>query len=133
MIGSRKFRSDYLDPFQDLDYRYIADRGFIVWRPGTGNNVELLHIRTFEKGKGWGKGLLDLMLNDLKRDPPYYSIFGFTRVGNLEAQKFYGALGFKLQEVNGLYKEGSAVLFWQSYKSLVERMKDYEDTLSGKT
>ena len=99
--------------------------GYIIWRRGTGDNVELLHIKTVEKGKGFGRRLFYDMLTGLTLDPPYYSIFGFTRTSNEDAQAFYGALGFNLQSIEGLYKDGTAVMFWQSYEKLVEEMNVY--------
>lgn len=113
------FLEEYIDPFTDVSFIYDEDRGYIVWRLGTGQNVELLHIRTFEHGQGYGKELFHLMLDALKDDAPYYSIFGFTRVSNNEAHNFYAALGFELQPIKGLYKDGLAIMFWQSYYVLL--------------
>lgn len=95
--------------------------GYIVWRLGTGENIELLHIRTTKKKHGYGKRLFCLMLRDLKYNQPYHSIFGFTNVGNDEAKKFYAAIGFELETVNGVYAAGSCILFWASYKHLLEK------------
>jgi ribosomal protein S18 acetylase RimI-like enzyme len=114
-----EFWGRYVVPFCECSYIY-DDRGWIVWRRGTGDNVELLHIRAFKRGQGDGKQLLLAMLNELKSDPPYHSVFGFTRVGNVEAKAFYGALGFELQDVNGVYRDGEATLFWQAYERLME-------------
>ena len=109
------FLKEVIIPFKNVEYIY-NDSGYIVWREGTGNNVELLHIRTFEKGKGYGRKLVYAMLNTMS--PPYYSIFGFTRTSNIEAQNFYAVLGFKLQPIEGVYKDGNGFLFWQSYDLL---------------
>lgn len=99
-------------------YIYFPQQGYIVWRRGTGDNTELLHIRTFRKGQGFGRKLVYAMLDQLRGDPPYHSVYGFTRVSNADAQNFYGALGFERQEVKGIYADGRAVLFWQSYERL---------------
>lgn len=120
------FLGRYVTPFEGVSYIYKEDKGYIVWRLGTGDNVELLHIRTFKKGLGYGRQLFYGMLNGVKT---YYSVFGFTRVGNQEAHAFYGALGFNLQTVSGLYQEGSAILFWQSYEKLLEARSEYENRL----
>lgn len=124
-ISSVGFAQTYLNPFRNVDWVYEEDKGFIVWRRGTGDNVELLHIRTFTTGNGYGRHLFYRMLKDLAEKPPYYSVFGFTRVSNKEAKAFYAALGFKLSTVDGLYKDGSAVMFWQSYTRLVELQRLY--------
>lgn len=128
-----EFLATYLDPFEAVHHRYDRERGFIAWRLGTGSNVELLHIRTFAPGKGYGRELLYRMLDAIQVDPPYHSIFGFTRVGNAEARAFYGALGFELQAVRGLYRDGEAVLFWQSYAKLLRAREAYADHLRCET
>ena len=120
------FIRQYIQPFEAVNSEFIQDQGFIVWRLGTGNNVELLHIKTFKKGKGYGRKLFYTMLDGLKQDLPYHSIFGFTRVGNSEARAFYGALGFWLQPVTGLYQEGSCILFCQGYDILTSEREQYE-------
>lgn len=121
-----EFIARYVVPFKGLEHVYQDGAGFIAWRRGTGDNVELLHIRTFESGKGHGRRLFYQMLDRLADRPPYYSIFGFTRVSNAEAQAFYGTLGFYLQAVEGLYAEGTAVMFWQSYIRLTEKRDRHE-------
>lgn len=121
-----EFSNRCLTPFGKTPHIFIANKGYIVWRLGTGNNTELLHIRTFEKGRGYGRKLFYEMLDWLKKEPPYYSVFGFTRVGNTEARKFYGTLGFKLQLVEGLYRDGMAIMFWQSYEKLLEEQANHE-------
>ena len=126
-----EFRRRYLIPYESLNHHYEKYKGFIVWRRGTGGNVELLHIKTFEKGKGYGRELFYVMLDRLIDNLPYYSIFGFTRTSNEEAQRFYGALGFNLQEINGLYKDGKAIMFWQSYESLLKSKEQYENSIRG--
>ena len=123
-----EFYINYVSIYQDyIHYFYLPNQGFIVWRMGTGENVELLHIQTFEKGKGHGRKLFYSMLEDMVDSRPYYSVFGFTRISNEEAQAFYGALGFDLQEVRGVYKDGGAILFSQNYEILVEKMNEYAD------
>jgi len=118
--------------YQPVSY-IVNNRGFIAWRRGTGDNVELLHIKTSEKGRGYGRSLIYQMLDSLQEDPPYYSVFGFTRSSNQSAQAFYGALGFNLQQVDGLYTEGSAVLFWQSYTKLRAEQFKHENRLHSES
>lgn len=122
-----------IEPFNQCSW-ISSINGYIVWRTGTGLNIELLHIRSYLKGIGIGRRLVYDMLRSLKSSPPYHSVFGFTRSSNTEAQRFYGALGFNLQPFMGLYKEGTAVLFWQSYEALVELMNRYtnENSLHSK-
>jgi ribosomal protein S18 acetylase RimI-like enzyme len=117
-----EFRKTYLTPFGKTEYIWSKD-GYIVWRLGTGGNVELLHIRSFIKGKGVGRRLVHLMLLELKKKPPYHSVYGFTRVANENAVCFYKALGFHVEIVDGPYQKGKAVLFSQSYKVLLRRLR----------
>ena len=113
------FLDKYITPFKELSWVYNDDKGFIVWRQGTGNNSELLHIQTFKKRKGYGRDLFIEMLERLEYDPPYYSVFGFTRVDNQEAHNFYTALGFSLEKITGLYQAGECRLFWAPFTELV--------------
>lgn len=122
-MNRNEFQEKYVKPFNDLSYIY-DERGWIVWRTGTGENVELLHIRVHEKRKGHGKGLVQEMLKKLEGNPPYYSVFGFTRVSNEEAQSFYRALGFDLSEIPGIYKDGRAILFSQEYEKLISQTNE---------
>lgn len=117
------------DVILDRSVRYRTVRwrrdstGWIMWRYGTGGNVELTDIHTTERGKGHGRQLFYVMLDALRADPPYYSVFGFTRVSNEEARAFYAALGFRLHEVPGVYADGRAVLFEAPYADLVREME----------
>lgn len=115
-----QFYKTYISEFKELNFIFEQDYGFIVWRIGTGNNIELLHIKTFKKRQGIGKALIIKMLEELKTNKPYHSIFGFTRIDNLEAEKFYLALGFNIQNINGIYKDGKCKIFWSSYEDLVK-------------
>jgi hypothetical protein len=104
-----------LNPFMGCDY--VHDRhGFIVWRVGTGLNVELLHVKAAVTGGG--EHLLRSMLNNLKKHPPYCTVFGFTRTCNVKAQRFYERCGFDLTLVNGVYADGAAYLFSATFEEL---------------
>ena len=127
-----EFFRTYVEPFETCDYHWEQDKGFIVWRLGTGLNIELLHIRAFAVRKGYGRYLVYRMLEALQRSPPYYSIFGFTRLSNTRAASFYSSLGFNLQHIQGLYRDGATVMFWQSYDELMKQKEIYEDSIRGK-
>lgn len=110
----------HCEPYGDVCW--IADRGgYIVWRLGTGQNVEVLHLRAYEPGSGAGRALLREMLARLKVAPPYATVFGFTQLGNLAAQAWYMEMGFALSTVEGVYADGVAVVFSARYKNLVEK------------
>lgn len=110
-------RKKYITPFGRTDHIETKD-GFIVWRNGTGMNVELLHIRATIKRKGVGTKLVRLMLNRLKKKPPYYSVYGFSVGANRGAIEFYRHLGFHTEVLSGPYKRGKSVLFYQSFVKL---------------
>lgn len=109
----------YIKPYIGIHLIEHAN-GYIAWRRGTGDNVELLHLRTFSPGKGTGRELVTAMLRKLLERPPYATVFGFTRTVNKASQEFYKALGFELTEVKGVYADGTAVLFSQTFKTLLE-------------
>ena len=117
-----EFREKYIDKFQDLYFIFEPDVGYIVWRFGTGENVELLHIRAFTTGKGDGPRLIKMMLEKLKENPPYFSVFGFLLDENIPMKKVYNKMGFNLVEgLVGPYKHGKSCLMWQDYKVLCEK------------
>lgn len=123
-----EFEARFLKPFQTARYVYTPD-GWIVWRRGTGDNCELLHIRAFEPRRGHGRRLVRAMLDELEHDRrhplpgeppfPYHTVYGFTRVENEGARAFYAALGFVVQVVDGVYADGRAVLFSGEYLRLL--------------
>lgn len=133
-IEYQEFEEKYLYPYEKMHYKYWPE-GFIVWRLGTGRNVELLHIRSSEKGKGHGRMLFYHLLLELEGrgywecERPYHSVFGFTRISNQEAQAFYKALGFELQTVQGIYKDEQAILFSQSFEKLLGKKREYQEML----
>lgn len=113
----------HVNPYEAIDWIEAID-GYIVWRVGTGLNVELLHIRTYADGCGAGRRLLSAMVDKLKACPPYHTVFGFTRTCNHAARQFYAKMGFVLTEVTGVYADGSAVVFSQPFAELLERIAD---------
>lgn len=110
-------QDNLFEPYKRV--RWYADAGgHIVWRTGTGGNEELLHIRAYEPGYGHGTFLLGKMLERLLDEPPYATVFGFTRTSNAEALEFYRRSGFVLSTVAGVYADGDAVVFSQTYAEL---------------
>lgn len=112
----------YLEPYKGVDYIYDQDRGYIVWRRGTGENTELLHIRAFKYGCGFATELLEEMLERLEKNPPFYSVFGFMLSSNAPIRRFYEKHGFHYQEIVGPYKGGNAVMVWQDYEVLYKNL-----------
>lgn len=116
-------REQLVDRFQNI-WSIHDDHGHIVWRRGTGDNVELLHIRVNTRREGHGTRLIRQMVLCLSADKPYSTIFGFTRTNNDIAINFYTKLGFTLTKVEGVYAEGEALIFSQKYDDLVSRFKN---------
>jgi len=108
-------------PYQVVEYVHLPRLGYIVWRLGTGGNIELLHIKAFKKNQGIGKKLFIEMLKKIleNNQEPYHSIFGFTRTLNEQAHNFYSGIGFSLAKINGIYADGSCVIFSQDFKKLI--------------
>jgi ribosomal protein S18 acetylase RimI-like enzyme len=113
-------RTEHVQPYREVGH-YQCHNGFIVWRVGTGGNVEILHLKTETARQKTGTHLLKTMLERLKERPPYATIFGFSRVSNEAAHAFYRAMGFELTRVKGVYDEGAAVVFSARYSDLMER------------
>lgn len=121
-MSLEEFKDKYIKPFDGLEYIFVEDVGYVVWRRGTGGNVELLHIRAFTTGRGDGSRLVKMMLKKLKENPPYFSIFGFLLDSNVPMKKVYSRMGFNLIEgLDGPYKHGKACLMWQSFDVLCEK------------
>ena len=92
--------------------------GYIAWRVGTGENVELLYIKS--EMPGGGSRLLTAMVDALRINPPYCTVFGFTRCCNDVAHAFYRKWGFALSRVKGVYSDGEAIVFSTKYTDLLE-------------
>lgn len=120
-ITLKEFKNKYIKKFKGLDFIYWQDKGYIVWRVGTGENTELLHIRTFTKNKGYAKELIKALVKKLDKNPPYFSIFGFSLVS--EERKYlkdvWQKLGFNISnEIQGIYKGGPTIIFFQNFEIL---------------
>lgn len=94
--------------------------GRIEWVVGTGDNAELRHLRVHHPGRGAGRRLLVEMLTELLKNPPYATVYGFTRASNQRAQAFYRSVGFALRWVDGVYDEPGAYLFTARFRDLCE-------------
>lgn len=102
----------------------ISRRGsFIRAIRGTGGNYEIrdISVEADKRRTGLGTLLFKDLTKCLTIDPPYHSIFGFTRVSNEGAQAFYRSLGFTLTRVSGIYEEGEAIVFSIPFEALKAR------------
>ena len=117
MNNSKEYIQDLLNPYVQNYFTY-DENGFITWRLGTGKNVELLYLYVEVPRKGTGTKLLKEMLSMLKENPPYSTVFGFTRTSNAPAIAFYEKMGFSLSRVEGVYADGEAMVFSAKYEDL---------------
>lgn len=121
-FSRKRFEEKYLKPFQDIDYVFWPEKGFIVWRNGTGGNAELLHIRSFKFKKGYARQLIAEMVRRLSEKPPYFSVFGFGLSNRIELKEIYSRLGFNVTEnMIPPYKKSQSFIFWQDFEKLKEK------------
>lgn len=94
-------------PYEKCHILYFKDKGHIIFRLGTKENVELFDMEAYVKRQGIGTFLLKEMCNEIdKMGLNPRCIFGFTAENNDPAQAFYKAIGFKLTELKDLYRIG---------------------------
>jgi hypothetical protein len=121
-INYADFISKYIKKFENINFIYWPKKGFIVWRMGTGENIELLHIKTFIPKKGLAKELIREMIKKLEKTPPYYSIFGFGLSSRENLKDIYQKLGFNVTpDMPGPYKTSLSFLFYQNYENLKKK------------
>ncbi len=123
----KEFEEHYVKKFLPQYYLFSPRYGYIVWRLGTGENVELLHVRSFIPRQGIGTRLVRAMLRELMKNKPYYSIFGFTLANNVIARQWYHSMGFNTQECGGPYKGDKSAIFWRSFEVLCEKLLKDDD------
>jgi ribosomal protein S18 acetylase RimI-like enzyme len=118
---------NHVHPYYRID-RIDNEYGYIVWRVGTGDNIEILHISACIEGKGYGRELVRCMCERLKetKSEPYFSVFGFTKANNDNAIKFYIGLGFMVKPVTSIYKDGASV-FSIPYVDLLRKLRESND------
>lgn len=122
-MNFEEFYGHYVKPYLDMDYIFVPEEGYVAWRRGTGENVEVLHIRAFKTGRGLGVLLAQAMIYELKKNPPYYSVFGFGLASNLPPQKVWKKVGFDIEITKAPYKGGPAFLVSQSFEILVKKLE----------
>ena len=101
--------------------KFCSKYGYISWRYGTAENVEITDIRVDEKRRGHGTELLRKFVNSFKDNPPRI-IYLFTKRHNEDARKFYDAIGF-----GGSEKMGDNILYWQYHDSLLVILKEPDE------
>ena len=116
-----QFFDHYVREYLPQYYLFFPNKGYIVWRLGTGENIELLHVRAFKTGQGLGPRIIKEMLREIKKSRvPYYSVWGLLLASNEPMIKTYQKMGFNLHECPGPYKHGPSIMMWQSFEKLCE-------------
>lgn len=111
--------------YDRVDYIYDADVGYLVFRIGTGDNVEALFLEVAEKRKGYGTELYRRMVQRMveRGEKPYHSVFAFRLTGNEEAKAFYDRLGWKQQDIgSSVYRSDGTTLMWIAWDDLCKRL-----------
>ena len=96
--------------FQELHSIYHK-YGYLFWKYGTDDNVEIHDMMVNIKRRGYGTKLIKALVDALKDNPPEI-IFLFTKEHNKAAQSFYEAVGF--QKGGQL---GDNILYWKYYET----------------
>lgn len=104
-----------------------CDEGYIAWRRGTGDNLEMLLTEASEKGQGFGTELFRKMIykiEETKEDYyPYYTVYDWILGERVPAQKFFEKLGFKLFHLgHSVYRDDDTILAVIPYAKLKENL-----------
>lgn len=124
-MRTREQLLDRLRSYEDFDLLYEDGLGYVVWRWGTGENLEVLFIETAAPGNGQGRELVRRMalrvLESGRR--PYHSVFAFRLGSRADAGAFYGALGFHQHFLGpSVYGGDDAVLAWVAWADLLKTL-----------
>lgn len=108
-------------PYKTLYRIFDEDVGYIVWRLGTGDNIEVLFIEAKEPGKGYGKELFRRMVRSIESNKrqPYHSVYVYRLGANELARRLYAKLGCK--EINlgqSVYRDDETVIAWITWEDL---------------
>ena len=114
-----------LESYAEVSYIWREDLGYIVWRNGTGDNLEFLFIEVVEQGKGKGVELYRLMAKKILEDGkrPYHSIYGFRLTGNTKAGKFYQKMGWHQVDFGqAIYGGDKTTLMWMEWNEFLTKI-----------
>lgn len=84
----------------------IPDKGYLLWREGSGKTVEIYNIVVeTDRRTGIGRCLFGMLLKQVHKD--YKLIYAITRAENFIAQEFYEALKFRVvAPLRHFYQDG---------------------------
>ena len=117
-----------------VDYLYDPEVGYIVWRTGTGENLEILFIEAAKPQNGFGtelvRQMVKRMVQELERlgQNPYHSVFAFRLQGNQAAARFYESLGFREVPLGqSIYRDDGTAIVWTTWRDLLTQLKVDDD------
>jgi len=89
------------------------DWGYLLWKHGTDDNVEIEDILAVEQRKGYGTQMMKELIGQCSPK----LIFVYTKSGNTVAQAFYEAMGMqKGGELDDNW------IYWQHYNILKNKL-----------
>lgn len=112
--------------YRDLRYLHKPHVGYVVWRVGTGDNLEIVFVRAAEPGHGYGKRMLREMVAAVTSvgPRPYHSVYAYRLRSNEQAGRFYRALGFREVDLGAsVYRDDGTVLAWVPWAELVKNVR----------
>lgn len=103
----------------NLRFMFDPTKGYLIWQVGTGGNVEITHLRVFEKRKGHATNFMKRFVRLIK---PYHSVYVFCLKSNKPALAAYRSFGFEFTEVPNLYRDDGTMLGTVTYTDLCEKL-----------
>lgn len=123
--GAFRTREEFDERIKNYNLKYIYKEnvGFIVWTMGTGDNYEVLLLRVKHQGRGDAKKLYREAVKLMMFNPPYHSVYAFTRTENAGANAFYTKFGWNRIDLDQcIYKDAGVVLYWIEWNELRDRL-----------
>lgn len=126
MIGFDEFFSKCMG-YHKRGYLYDK-RGYVVWGPGTGGNIEIQYLKANGSREGNGTSLITEMCEKIKNGtdgtlPTRHSVYAFSLGIRTNAHNFYKELGFKEIECwYSIYQLDSTKLFWIPFSELCNNL-----------
>jgi len=113
-----------LEVYGVYEYIYWEGRGYMAWHLSTGENIEILFVEIHPslRGQGLTSQLFAEFCQRAKLNPPYNSVFAFTRADNEIAHRMYLRFGFYLKRIPNLYKHLDAYLAVVNFQKLCEKL-----------
>ena len=115
----RRFHYDH------TGYVFYPERGYIVWRTGAGENIEILKVETAGRLVKAAPELLREMIRSLENDmmQPSHTVFAFNESSAIECD-LYRSLRFRSVNTGVFGDINRAVLHWCDWHDLKDVLFD---------